>query len=477
MHPRPLLIGGTPVSTSDVREIRSPWDGAVKSRVCWAGAAEVEQAIALAHATRGTMAGLPAHRRAEILEAARDGLRARRDELVAAVVDESGKPITAARGEVDRATETFTDAAWAARAALGSVEPLDALPAGAGRIGLVQRVPVGVVSAITPFNFPVNLVAHKLAPAIAAGCPVVLKPAPEAPTAALMLAEILHEAGLPAGGLSVVPCDVDVAAPLSSDPRLAFLSFTGSAKVGWALKARAAHMKVALELGGNAGVYVAADADLALAVERIAWGGFVNAGQTCIHVQRVLVHASLYEAFLEALVTRVRDTVKAGSPYDADVLVGPLIRARDAERVLAWIDEARAAGATVHTGGTRSGQVVSATVLSDAPTSCAVEREEVFGPVVSVRPVANDEEALAALDASAYGLQAGIFTRDVGLLMRAWHTLHVGGIIHDDASTFRVDSMPYGGVKDSGIGREGPRHAVLELTEPRILVLRSQAAR
>lgn len=465
-------VAGAPRATSDVRPVRSPWDGRVVTEVGQADRSLLDEALARAEGARGVMEALPAHARATILERARDGLARRTEELVAAVVDEGGKPVGAARGEIARAAETLTDAAFAARMTTGWLEPLDAVPAGEGRMGLVRRVPVGVVAAITPFNFPVNLVLHKLGPAVAAGCPVVLKPAPETPSAALILAEILHEAGLPAGGLSVLPCDVEVAQALVADPRVAFLSFTGSAAVGWKLKVLAGRARVALELGGNAGVYVAADADLDRAVEACARGGFANAGQSCISVQRVLVHEAVHEAFLARFAAHVRDTVRAGDPWDPGVVVGPLVRDRDADRVEAWIAEAVAGGAQVLVGGVRQGRVLPPTILTGVPPGCRLDREEVFGPVVTVQSVPGDDAALTALDDTAFGLQAAIFTRDVGLLMRAWRTLHVGGIVHDDASAFRADAMPYGGTKDSGLGREGPRHAILELTEPRLLVLR-----
>ncbi|MCB9662786.1 MAG: aldehyde dehydrogenase family protein [Alphaproteobacteria bacterium] len=472
MDARPFFLAGRWTSSDTVDTLRSPWDEAVVSRVCRAGPHHLEEALQAAHEARGALAATPPAARAELLEAAREGVRTRREELVDVIVAEAGKPVTAARGEADRCLDTFTDAAWACRAALGEVVPLDAAHAGAGRTGIVRRVPKGPVAAITPFNFPLNLVAHKLAPAIAAGCPVVLKPAPQTPTAALILAEILAEAGLPAGGLSVLPLADDDAGPLSTDPRLRFLSFTGSAKVGWMLKARATHLGVALELGGNAGVYVAADADLDHAARRLAAGGFGYAGQSCISVQRIFAHADVAEALVDRLVQEVRDTVVAGDPRDEATVVGPLIRRRDAERVEAWIAAAVDAGATLRCGGTREGSLVQPTVLTDAPPTTQVMCEEVFGPVVTVVAVADDDEGLRRLDDSRYGLQAGLFTRDVGLVMRAWRELEVGGVIHDDASAFRVDLMPYGGVRDSGLGREGPRHAILELTEPRLLVLR-----
>jgi acyl-CoA reductase-like NAD-dependent aldehyde dehydrogenase len=470
--PRPLWLAGHPVTTADVRSLHSPYDGREVSRVCWGDASHAAQALDAAQASAPALAAMTALERATILESARAGLLARRDELVDLLVAEVGKPRAAARVEVDRAADTLTDAAWAARSAPGTVEPLDAYGSGAGRVGLVKRVPRGLVTAITPFNFPVNLVLHKLAPAIAAGCPVILKPAPDAPSPALVLAEIFAAAGLPAGALSVLPLDVAHAAALTTDRRVKVLSFTGSAKVGWALKAAAVHATTLLELGGNAACYLAADADLDAAIPRLAAGAFTYAGQSCISVQRVLVHRSLWDTFVPRFVDHVRANVIAGDPDHAATMVGPVIRAHDAARLISWIDEAVAAGATLRCGGTRQGNVVAPTVLTDVPDDARLRCEEAFGPVVLLAPVDGDDDALTQIDASAYGLQAGLFTQDIGLLMKAWDRLHVGGIIHNDASAFRVDGMPYGGVRDSGIGREGPRHAMSEYTEPRLLVLR-----
>lgn len=471
MDVRPILCAGDHLVTEDVRPILSPFDGSTVARVAHAGPEHVARALDAAADAADACAALPAHARARILEAAARAVAARQEAFAQAICREAGKPISAARVEAARCLDTFADAAYAARTPPGHVEAMDAFEAGEGRTGLVMRVPVGLVSAITPFNFPLNLVAHKLLPAVAAGCPIVLKPAPQTPTPALWLADTLIDAGWPAEAISVLPVDVAHAGPLVTDPRIRLLTFTGSAAVGWRLRQQATRARVALELGGNAATYVAADADLDLAVARVVAGGFGYAGQTCISVQRVLVHRSLYAPFLDRLIDAV-DRLVVGDPADEDTVVGPVIREADAARIVAWIEAARAAGATVHTGGGRRGTLVEPTVLTDVPTASKAWCGEVFGPVVSVAPVDTDDEALAAIDASPYGLQAGLFTQRVDLVMRAARRLHVGGLIHNDASAFRVDGMPYGGVRDSGIGREGPRHALAEYTEPRIVVLR-----
>lgn len=472
MDPRPFLLAGVWTTSEVVDEICSPFDGAPVARVCRASLADVHAAIEVADEERGVWEDWTPSDRAALLERAREGVRAREAEITEAIVAEGGKPVSAARLEAQRAVDTFTDAIWACRDAQGELVPLDALDAGRGRVGLVRRVPLGPITAITPFNFPFNLVAHKLCPAIVAGCPVILKPAPQTPSAALILGEILLDAGLPPAALSILPLAVEDAAPLIDDPRMKVLSFTGSEAVGWALKARAPHMHTILELGGNAATYVAADADLDHAVSCLAAGAFGHAGQSCISVQRIFVHTDVFDEFLEAFVEEVTDTVRAGDPRDPRVTVGPLIRRSDAERVEAWVADAVAQGAVLHCGGTRQGSVVAPTVLSEVADDADVVCKEVFGPVVSVLRVPDDDIAFAAIDDSAYGLQAGIFTRDVGLALRAWRELDVGGVIQDDTSAFRVDLMPYGGVKGSGVGREGPRYAWKELTSTRILVLR-----
>jgi acyl-CoA reductase-like NAD-dependent aldehyde dehydrogenase len=376
-----------------------------------------------------------------------------------------------ATAELERCLDTLTNARDVARYPEGDVLDLGGFAAGAGRLGLVRRYPVGPVAAISPFNFPLNLVAHKLGPAIAAGCPVVLKPASQTPSPALLLAEILTAAGLPAGALAVVPCASRDAAALVEDDRLKALTFTGSAEVGWALKARAGRKKVLLELGGNAAAIVEPDADLAWAARRCAVGAYAFAGQSCISVQRVLVHRAVADRFREALLAAVRDAVVTGDPGDPATVCGPLVTPEDADRVLAWTRAAETAGARRLCGGERHGSVVQPVVLDGLRAGTKVRDEEVFGPVLSLAEYDDFEEALARTNDGRFGLQAGLFTSDVQKVWRALDALEVGGLVHDDAPTFRVDRMPYGGVKDSGAGREGPRYAYEELTEPRLLVL------
>jgi len=336
----------------------------------------------------------------------------------------------------------------------------------------VRRVPLGPVSAITPFNFPLNLVAHKVAPAIAAGCPVVLKPASQTPTAALMLAEIAAEAGLPAGALNVVPCARDGAEAFTVDERLQLLTFTGSPEVGWALKARAGRKKVVLELGGNAAAIVEPDTDLDAAAQKLAVGAYYYAGQSCISVQRITVHRDVADAFRERLVAAV-EAVPYGDPSDEATVSGPLITPGDADRVAGWIDEACAGGARKLAGGERDGSVIRPCLVQDAPAGVDLVTREVFGPVAVLATHGSFDEALAYVNDSRFGLQAGIFTSDTRKLTRALATLEVGGIIHDDTPAYRVDHMPYGGVKESGFGREGARYAVEDMTEPRMLVLQT----
>lgn len=471
MSATPFYLAGEARTSDDIREICSPWDGRVVARVCWANGSLLTEAIDKAYAARPLMAELSAHQRASILERVRSLVSESIHELALEITHEAGKPIRTATAEVARALDTLTDAAFAARQAMGQLEPVDAYGPGEGRVALCTRVPKGVVSAITPFNFPFNLVMHKVAAAVAAGCPIVVKPAPETPSSALSIARMFQQAGLPEGALSVLPLDVDQADALTQDCRLAILSFTGSGAVGWRLKARAVHMNALLELGGNAGNLVCADADLDHAAARLVAGAFGYAGQSCISVQRVFVEASVHDALLEKIVARTQ-ALGCGNPMQADTVVGPLIRSRDADRVMAAITSAVEAGGVVHTGGTREGQVVHPTVLTGVPREAAVVATEIFGPVLVLEAVDTFEDGLTAIDASPYGLQAGLFTDSVSRVLQAQRDLEVGAIVHDDCSTFRVDGMPYGGVKGSGIGREGPRHLVWELTEPRLVILR-----
>jgi len=472
MTSRALFLAGEFVSTSTVKEVLSPYDGSVVAEVCFADSEHVEAAISAAHARARDHKNWPAHQRAELLERARAGVEARLEGFAEAIMNEAGKPRSLALGEAKRCLDTFTDAAYAARSPLDTVEPLEALSSGAGRLGIVKRVPVGPVAGISPFNFPLNLVAHKVTAALAAGCPMVLKPASQTPTAALLLAEVLQDAGLPAGMLSVLPMGHQNAGPLAEDPRIKLLSFTGSPEVGWALKARARHMRVLLELGGNAGNIVCPDADIELAANRLAVGGFAYAGQSCISVQRVYAHSSIFGDFVDALVDFTKKNVLAGDPTREDVIAGPLISPADADRVESWTEAAQSAGAEVACGTGRVGNVIEPTILLKTSEELPVMAREVFGPLLNVVPYDRLEDAFARVNASEFGLQAAIFTGDISTVMKAHEELEVGGVIHNDASAFRVDLMPYGGVKNSGLGREGPRHAIYEYTEPRILVVR-----
>ena len=467
-----IFVDGQFQETGDEYVIRDPFDGGEVARIARGGPEHVDRAIACAVEAAPAMAALPGHRKSAILAAMRDGIAARAGELAEAIRREAGKPIRFARIEVERCLDTFADASEVARHENGRLLNLDAFAPGEGRMGLVRRVPLGPISAITPFNFPLNLVAHKVAPAIAAGCPVVLKPASQTPTPSLILGELAAEAGLPAGGLSVVPCSRSGAGAFTTDDRLKLMTFTGSPEVGWALKAQAGHKKVVLELGGNAAAIVEPDADLGAAAAALAMGAFYYAGQSCISVQRVFVHASVAGEFRDRLVAAA-EAVPYGATDADDCVSGPVIDEANAARVAAWIDEARDRGARRLTGGERDGNVIRPCLLEDTPADTDVVAREAFGPVASLYGYGTFDEALARVGDSRFGLQAGIFTSDVRKLTRALDRLEVGAVIHDDSPAYRVDHMPYGGVKESGLGREGARYAVEDMTEPRMLVLRT----
>jgi acyl-CoA reductase-like NAD-dependent aldehyde dehydrogenase len=462
------VVAGEPVVSGDAVEIRSPYDGSPVAVVHRAGPADVERAIAAAVEAFELTRRLPSWRRAEVLHAIAAGIAGRREELARTIALEAGKPLKAARVEVDRGAFTFTIAAEEAKRSYGEIVPLDWLPGNDGRVGHVRRVPLGPIAGITPFNFPLNLVAHKVAPALAAGNPIVIRPASQTPVTALKLAEIVREAGWPAGGFSVVPCSTQVAAPLVEDGRIKLLTFTGSPAVGWGLKARAGRKRVTLELGGNAAVIVNADADVDYALERIVWGGFAYAGQTCISVQRVYVHSSLYDEFAQELARRV-DALRTGDPLDEATDVGPLIDAGALERVEEWIAEARDGGAEVLAGGERDGSVWRPTVLAGLREDMRVSCEEVFAPLIGVFSFDDVEQAIDAAGRSEFGLQAGLFTNDMRVVDAAFDRIEVGGLMVNDVSTYRIDHMPYGGVKSSGFGREGVRYAIEEMTELKLL--------
>jgi acyl-CoA reductase-like NAD-dependent aldehyde dehydrogenase len=394
----------------------------------------------------------------------------RKEEFARTLAQEAGKPIRAARTEIERSIFTFTVAAEESTRIHGEYLPLDWQEFTAGRWGIVRRFPIGPIAGITPFNFPLNLVAHKVAPAIAAGCPIVLKPAPQTPLCSLLLAECVQQAGWPDGGLSVLPLSNEDAGLLVTDERIKLISFTGSVPVGWDIKRRAGKKKVVLELGGNAAVLVHSDADVAYAAERCVVGGFAYAGQTCISVQRILVEQSVYGKFTDLLIEAVKQ-LKTGDPMDESTDVGPLIRESDAIRTTAWIDEAVRSGARLLCGGRRTHNVVEPTILTGTKPDMKVNCQEIFGPVVTVEPYQNFDQALRQVNNSVYGMQAGIFTRDAKLLFQAYEELEVGSVIAGDVPSFRIDHMPYGGVKDSGLGREGLRYAIEEMTEPKLLVM------
>lgn len=465
-----FLVAGEWVSDGQRVSIRSPYDDREIGVTRLANGKHLERAISSAAQAFAETREIPSFKRKEILLKVADGIRAHADTFVRLMVLEAGKPVKAARAEVDRAILTLTTAAEEAVRIYGEYLPLDFVPAAEGRWGIVRRFPVGPVAAITPFNFPLNLVAHKLAPAIAVGCPVVLKPAPETPFCSFLLAKLILEAGWPGAALSVLPLSNQAAGVLVADERIKLLSFTGSAAVGWQLKRNASKKRVLLELGGNAAVIVHSDADLQEAVARCTSGAFTYAGQSCISVQRILVHARIFDQFTAQMIEAARH-VKVGDPTDENTELGPMIRASDVQRVRQWIEEALSAGAKLLCGGKVTGSILEPTLLSATTPQMKVNCEELFGPVATIEPYEEFDSALKLANQTRYGLQAGLFTRDAGLIFRAFEKLEVGGVIVGDVPTFRVDPMPYGGVKDSGLGREGIRYAMEEMTERKLLMI------
>src|SRR5438067_9798197 len=465
---RKLFLGGEWVETGDWVEVRSPYSGESVARVAKAGAAETRRAVDAAE--RAMAEPLPAHKRAEILVRVAGYLGRRHDEVARTISDEAGKPMKAARVEAARAMSTYTMAAVEARKLAGEVVPMDASQAGVGKLAFTLRLPIGVVGAISPFNFPLNLVAHKIAPALAAGCAVVLKPASQTPLSALLLAELEHDAGLPEGWLNVlVGPAAEIGDVLVEDERVRLITFTGSGDVGWKLQERAPRKRVKLELGNSTPVIVAADADVEVAATKLAANAFAFAGQSCISVQRIYVERACYDDFVAAFVPKV-EALKVGDPTDDETDVGPVIDEDARTRIGAWIEEAKAAGATLLAGGEENGLLkptVIAQVADDAKVSC----EEVFGPVVVVNPVDSLEEALGRANGTRFGLQAGVFTASLDTALHAADRLEFGGVLVNEAPTFRSDQMPYGGVKASGNTKEGPAYAVREMTEERLVVI------
>ncbi|WP_088310390.1 aldehyde dehydrogenase family protein [Novosphingobium sp. B 225] len=468
----PLYLNNRAVQPNADLAVTDKYTGEIAFRTALATPDVIDAAIAGAVRAAEPMAQLASFERQGVLDHCVRRFRERFDELAYALCVEAGKPIKDAEGEVTRLIDTFRIAAEEATRNYGEVQPLDISERARGYMGMWRRVPIGPCSFISPFNFPLNLAAHKIAPAIAVGCPFVMKPASLTPLGALIMGEVLAECDvLPEGAFSILPASRDGADLFTTDERLKLLSFTGSPGVGWDLKARAGKKKVVLELGGNAAVVVDADADLDHAIERIVFGGYYQSGQSCIHVQRVIVHDSLYDTFRDRLAERVK-ALKWGDPKDRETFIGPMISAKEAQRLKGWIDQAVAGGARLLAGGECDGAMLQATLLEDVARDSAVYREEAFGPVVILSRFASWDEAVEEVNDSKFGLQAGVFTRDLHQVLDAWDRMEVGGIVINDVSSYRVDNMPYGGVKDSGLGREGVRFAMEDMTEIRNLVIR-----
>jgi len=463
---RKLFVGGEWIETGDWVEVRSPYSGDSVGRVAKAGAEETRRAVDAAH--RAMQERLPAHKRAEILVRVAGALGRRHGEVARLISDEAGKPLKAARVEAARAMSTYTFAAVEARKLAGDMVPMDAAQAGEGKLAFTLRRPIGVVGAISPFNFPLNLVAHKIAPALAAGCAVVLKPASQTPMSALLLAELEEEAGLPPGWLNVVvgPAS-EIGDVLVDDERVKLITFTGSSEIGWNLKERAAKKRVNLELGNATPLIVAADADLETAAAKVSQNAFAFAGQSCISVQRVYVERRAYDEFVDRLIPLV-EALKVGDPADEDTDVGPVIDEDARVRILDWI---KATSGDLLTGGELEGELIRPTVIANPGRDDDVSCQEVFGPVCTVTAVGSLDEAIELANGTRYGLQAGIFTTSLGSALRAAQGLEFGGVTVNEAPTFRSDQMPYGGVKDSGNTREGPHYAVREMTEERLVVV------
>ncbi len=468
----PYYLANKPVRPNADLEVRDKYSGKLMARVAMADAAAIDEAIGKAAAAAAPMRKMPSYARQQVLYHCASRFQERFEELADALCGEAGKPIKDARGEVSRLIDTFRFAAEESVRLSGEVIDLEISARARGYSGMAKRVPLGPCSFISPFNFPLNLAAHKVAPALAVGCPFVLKPASRTPLGALIIGEVLAETELPEGAFSILPCRREGADLFTTDDRFKLLSFTGSPQVGWALKARAGKKKVVLELGGNAACVVDADADLDDACARIIIGAFYQSGQSCIGVQRILIHESIYDETKQRLVSASND-LKMGDPRDPSTFIGPLISEQEAVRLETWIDEAVQRGAKVLCGNERQGAMLSATLLEDVARDCSLYAKEAFGPVACLTRFSDFDEALAEVNDSVYGLQAGIFTRDLYKAMKAWEELDVGGVVIGDVPSWRVDHMPYGGVKDSGLGREGIRYSMEDMTELRLLVIRN----
>jgi acyl-CoA reductase-like NAD-dependent aldehyde dehydrogenase len=467
----PLYLANAAQTPNLDLEVTDKFTGKVATRVPLADPAIIDAGIAAAVEAAEPMARMPAYARQAVLAHCVTRFQERFDELAFALCVEAGKPIRDARGEVTRLIDTFRIAAEESVRMTGEVQPLDISPRAKGYQGIWKRVPIGPCSFISPFNFPLNLAAHKIAPALAVGCPFVMKPASRTPLGAIIIGEVLAETDLPKGAFSILPASRDGADLFTTDERLKLLSFTGSPAVGWDLKAKAGKKKVVLELGGNAAVIVDADTDLDDAVERIIFGAFYQSGQSCIGVQRIIIHADIYDTLKERLVARTK-TLIAGDPHEEDTFIGPMIDEKEARRLDGWIREAVAGGAALLCGGRREGAMLEATLLEGVDRRAALYAEEAFGPVAILSRFTDFGAALEEVNDSKFGLQAGVFTRDLYKMFEAWDRLDVGGVVIGDVPSYRVDNMPYGGVKDSGLGREGVRFAMEDMTEIRNLVIR-----
>jgi len=467
----PLYLANKPRTTDLTLEVIDKYTGEVATRVSMADPALIDEAIGKAAEAAEPMRKLPAYERQAILNHCVARFTERQEELAQALCIEAGKPIKDSRGEVSRLIDTFRIAAEESVRMTGEVMAMDISPRARQYQGQWKRVPIGPCSFISPFNFPLNLAAHKVAPALAVGCPFVLKPASLTPIGALIIGEVLAEVDLPEGAFSILPCRRDGADLFTTDERLKLLSFTGSPDVGWALKARSGKKKVVLELGGNAACVIEPDTDLDDAIQRLVVGAFYQSGQSCIGVQRILIHSSIYDQVRDRLVAATQD-LKMGNPRDEDTFIGPMISEREASRLDGWIQESLKDGATLLCGGTRTGAMLEATLLENVPKGHTICTKEAFGPVAVLSPYEDFSDALREVNNSDFGLQAGIFTRDIRKIYRAWDELEVGGVVIGDVPSWRVDHMPYGGVKDSGLGREGIRFAMEDMTEIRLLVLR-----
>lgn len=467
----PLYLANEAMQPNTDLAVTDKFTGEIAFRCAQADATTIDAGIAAAVEAAEPMARLASYERQAVLQHCVERFRERFNELAFALCVEAGKPIRDAEGEVTRLIDTFRIAAEESVRMTGEVQPLDISPRARGYQGLWKRVPIGPCSFISPFNFPLNLAAHKVAPAIAVGCPFVMKPASRTPLGALIMGEVLAETDLPRGAFSILPAHREGADLFTIDDRLKLLSFTGSPAVGWDLKARAGKKKVVLELGGNAAVIIDQDADLEDALTRVVFGAFYQSGQSCIGVQRIIIHTDVYERFRDMLVEKTKSLI-AGDPKDRETFVGPMIDVKEASRLDGWVAEAADSGARLLCGGKRDGAMLEATLLENVPRSAALYREEAFGPVALLSKFERFEDALDEVNDSKFGLQAGIFTRDLFKVLDAWDRLEVGGVVINDVPSYRVDNMPYGGVKDSGLGREGIRFAMEDMTEIRNLVIR-----